>query len=257
MNSLRLDYLYRMIAAAVVILPMTAHAACKHSESGLWNYGGEIGLTHKVRMSLVFDGDGIRGLYFYATQLHDIRLTGRITDGTTIVLDESDALGKVVARFDGGFVEHDPRGKFGNSKLKCETIVGTWHRLDSAKKLPVYLSLDNISGGSLANRYGGKDDGLIHRGALRFQNAIKGGDRAMVASLIVYPIDVELSGRKKRLRGPRDLLASYDTIFSAKYRAAIANAIPWNMFVRDQGVMLGNGEVWFDADGKITALNNQ
>jgi hypothetical protein len=27
------------------------------------------------------------------------------------------------------------------------------------------------------------------------------------------------------------------------------------MFVRDQGIMLGNGEVWFGADGKVIALN--
>ena len=28
------------------------------------------------------------------------------------------------------------------------------------------------------------------------------------------------------------------------------------MFVRDEGAMLGNGWVWFGADGKATALNN-
>jgi hypothetical protein len=28
------------------------------------------------------------------------------------------------------------------------------------------------------------------------------------------------------------------------------------MFVRDVGAMLGSGQVWFGADGKVTALNN-
>jgi hypothetical protein len=29
------------------------------------------------------------------------------------------------------------------------------------------------------------------------------------------------------------------------------------MLARDQGIMLGNGEVWFSATGKAFALNNQ
>jgi len=28
------------------------------------------------------------------------------------------------------------------------------------------------------------------------------------------------------------------------------------MFVRDQDAMLGSGEVWFGADGRVTALSN-
>jgi hypothetical protein len=32
--------------------------------------------------------------------------------------------------------------------------------------------------------------------------------------------------------------------------------MPRNMFVRDQGVMLGSGQAWFDARGRVVALNN-
>ena len=60
----------------------------------------------------------------------------------------------------------------------------------------------------------------------------------------------------RRLRTPAERVAHYDAIFSDVCRAAIAQALPRNMFVRDQGVMLGKGEVWFNADGKVIALNH-
>ena len=32
--------------------------------------------------------------------------------------------------------------------------------------------------------------------------------------------------------------------------------MPRNMFVRDEGAMLGGGSVWFGADGKVIAFGN-
>jgi hypothetical protein len=59
-----------------------------------------------------------------------------------------------------------------------------------------------------------------------------------------------------RLKGPDELLVRYEVIFTPKYREAIAKGLPRNMFVRDEGAMLGSGEVWFGADGRVTALSN-
>lgn len=243
-----------------LLLPADAFAACTMKEPRwLWNYDGAIGDGDKypVRMTLIFNGEEVNGLYFYASQLRDIFLQGTIQNGTDIVLDELDSKGKVKARFEGKFVERDPRGKFGSSNLACEVMVGFWQKIDSSDRLPVYLSMSNGTMGGLTARYvtaGASDDELIHRNAYRFWNYVKQGNKKGVASLVAYPIDVSLPAGNKRLSGPADLIANYDAIFTPEYREAIASALPRNMFVRDQGIMLGRGVVWFGPDGKVITL---
>ena len=203
---------------------------------------------------LIISIEDNRGYTSYANQLKDIQLKGRITNGTNIVLDELDAAGKVVARFDGNFPDHN-----GNEKLECEVIVGTWRKLDTPETLPIYLSWHDSTDGTLKNRYGAagvRNDSLINQNALLFWNAVKHGDKNTVASFIAYPTKVSISGRMRRINSPKELTANYDAIFSPRYREAITNALPHNMFVNSQGVMLGNGEVWFGSDGKVKRLNN-
>lgn len=250
--------LNKLLAAALLLLPSTVFAACTTNEPNwLQNYDGTIGDNYKVRMTLVLAGDQVSGQYFYASQLRDIALKGTITNGIDIVLDELDAQGKTTARFEGKFAERDPKGRFGGSKLQCETIVGSWQKPGAGKSLPVYLSMESATSGALGHRYSAvdADDEVIHRQAYRFWDAVKRGDKKTVAAQIAYPIQVSLAGRKKPLRSPPELMANYDAIFTPRYRAAIVNAIPKNMFVRDQGIMLGSGEVWFRSDGKVIALN--
>jgi hypothetical protein len=207
---------------------------------------------------LTLTGGEISGLYFYSTQLKDIRLAGHVSDGRRIDLDELDVAGKVTARFEAEFPEHDPRGTF-RGTLHCEVMVGSWHRVDEAQKLPVYLSLDDGTAGTIGHRYavaGAQDDGLIHGNAFRFWHAVTTGDKTTVASLIAYPIKVHVAGKLKRILTSDELMSQYDAIFSPAYRKAISEAMPRNMFARDQGIMLGRGEVWFGADGRVIALNN-
>jgi len=143
--------------------------------------------------------------------------------------------------------------------LRCDVIVGSWHKIDAAQKLPVYLSLEDGAAGSLGHLYaiaGAQDDSLIHRNALRFWQAVTMGDKATVASLVDYPVKVHVAGALRTIRNRKELMSRYDAIFSPAYRKAISQAMPRNMFARDQGIMLGRGEVWFGADGRVIALNN-
>lgn len=251
-----------LILLLVLLLPAGSFAVCIKSEPNwLWNYEGAIGEGdgYRVRATLIFNGEQVSGLYFYASQLRDIKIQGVVKNGTDITLDELDVQDKVTARFEGRFVESDPRGKFRGSKLECEVIVGFWQKQGSADRMPIYLSMESGTAGSLTNRYinaGADDDELIHRNARRFWNYVKQGDKAGVASLVAYPVKVNLPSGMKRLRNSSELIANYDAIFSPRYREAVSKALPRNMFVRDQGIMLGNGEVWFGPDGKVISLNH-
>jgi hypothetical protein len=60
----------------------------------------------------------------------------------------------------------------------------------------------------------------------------------------------------KTIRNGEELMSRYGDIFSRPYQKAISEAMPRNMFARDQGIMLGRGEVWFGANGRVIALNN-
>lgn len=249
-----------LLTTFLAIVPTITIAVCtEDSPSWLRNYDGTIGEKYRVRMTLSIASGQVEGVYFYSTQLKDIEIKGRITDGTQIVLDELDSTGKATARFHGEFPERDPRGRYGSSKLQCEVIVGSWRKLDSAQELPVYLSLESATASTFGNRYaaaGAQSDELVHRRARQFWDAVKRGDQVTVASLIRYPITVAVPSGAKLIRGPKELIANYKAIFSPRYREAISNALPRNMFVREQGIMLGNGEVWFGPDGKVVALNN-
>lgn len=241
-------------------LPVSAMAVCKDDPAaGLRHYDGFLADKHRIRMSLVLDKGTVSGVYFYASQLKDIKLKGLLQGGKHLVLDEIDNNGKTTARFEGDFVERDPRGKFAESPLSCEVIVGTWQKLNATSSLPLYLSSDSIVGGSLAHRYeaaGVKDDEQVHQQAAKFWTAVKQGDKETVAVQISYPIKVNLAGKRQRLNGPQQLLVNYDKIFHPDFRQAIVSALPRNMFARDQGIMLGGGEVWFGPDGKVISLNN-
>ena len=83
--------LQRTLGLVLALLPAIAHAACiKTQPDWLWNYDGTIGDTLRVRMTLVLRGEQVDGMYFYASQLRDIPIKGKIANGTDIVLDELD-----------------------------------------------------------------------------------------------------------------------------------------------------------------------
>jgi hypothetical protein len=241
------------------VLPTLTWAACAKVQPGwLWNYEGHIDGQHRVRMTLVFGPGEITGVYFYASQLKDIALRGRMLGETRVVLEELDAAGQPTARFEAEFPEAAPQSKFGTSPLQCEVIRGTWRKIGADTALPVLLEMDGGTAGSLKSRYGAigvRDQEALHRNAQAFWRAVQRDDRVTAARLIRYPIRVDTTAGLRRYTAAEQLLADYERIFTPGFRQAIAQGLPRNMFVRDQGAMLGDGQVWFGADGRVMALN--
>ena len=242
-----------------LLVSVQAWAACTKVQPGwLWNYEGHIAGQHRIRMTLVFGQGEITGVYFYASQLKDIALRGRMLDATRVVLEELDAAGQPTARFEAEFPEAAPQSRFGSSALQCEVILGTWRKVGGDTALPVLLEMDGGTAGSVKSRYGAigvRDAETLHRNAQAFWRAVQRDDRRTAARLIRYPIRVDTTAGLRRYTAAEQLLADYELIFTAGFRQAIAQGLPRNMFVRDQGAMLGHGQVWFGADGRVTALN--
>lgn len=254
-------------ALALLALCCAGHGAalaeCVRVEPGrLWNYEGTIDDRLRVRMTLVFGATQLDGVYFYASQLRDIRLRGKIEHGRDLLLEELDPAGQVTATFTGTFPERDPGTRYGDSPLQCDVVVATWRKAGAAADapgLPVYLYSESSTAGSLGHRYGAigvADDEAVHRRSQAFWRAVKAGDRNTVVTLVRYPIEVRVGDRRRRINDAADLLEVYDRVFTPEFVAAIAAGLPRNMFVRDEGAMLGDGQVWFGASGKVIALNN-
>ena len=90
--------------------------------------------------------------------------------------------------------------------------------------------------------------------------AMTADDHAAIAAMVKYPLTVYSSaGRPATYRNAAALSANYTRVFTPEVKAAVAAAKPDDLFVRDQGVMIGNGEIWMNEIGgsmKIITVNH-
>ena len=85
-------------------------------------------------------------------------------------------------------------------------------------------------------------------------------DHAAIATMVKYPLTVYSSaGRPATYRNAAAISANYTRVFTPEVEAAVAAAKPDGLFARDQGVMIGNGEIWMKQIGgsmKIITVNH-
>jgi hypothetical protein len=246
-----------VLAAILVFAAGAAHAAC-HPEASLTIYSGTIGKS-VVRVALRLTNGPVEGRYAYAVSTADIPLRGNLdAGGKNLKLTEYDAADKPAATFTGTFKDSDPQFVNG-ARLNCEVVAGTWTPANGKPPLPFRLTEESSTSADFGHLYdvgGANGDEPVNRAAAAFRSAVLHDKREAVAHMIAYPIETQVSGKRTKIANPAALLAHYDGIFTAKFRATIAGDIPRLMFARDQGIMLGGGEVWFDETGKVKALNN-
>jgi outer membrane biosynthesis protein TonB len=80
----------------------------------------------------------------------------------------------------------------------------------------------------------------------QLQRAVRANDRDAVVGLIDFPLRVNAQGTSRTYRDAESVERDYDRIFTSKVRRAILRQRAAKLFVRDQGAMIGDGEVWFD-----------
>lgn len=81
----------------------------------------------------------------------------------------------------------------------------------------------------------------------QLQAAVRSNDTDRVIPLIDFPLRVNGPGGSRFYRDARSVERDFDRIFTPKVRRAILGQRADKLFVRDQGAMIGDGEVWFDA----------
>lgn len=96
----------------------------------------------------------------------------------------------------------------------------------------------------------------------KLKKAVAENDKEAVASMVEYPFKARINGKAVTVRDAAHFAADYDKVFTAKVKEAVANQTYPNLFANWQGVMIGDGEVWFSGIGnnntvvKITAVND-
>lgn len=240
-----------MIKAAALGLAMTlalsSSAGAEDPPKGLSTFGmsGKIG-AYPVGMQLTVRDhrDFVSGHYFYVKTLADIPLSGRV-EGDTLTLREPSG---------GAFRLH----LVTNASARGETLTfynstglaGTWTQ--GAKTLPVEIGFStSYDGPPRARHYEeitDEPDAVVEARAGQFLKAAVRGDRAAAAQAVSYPLRVN-GARPRTIRNKAELLARWDSIFTPSLVAALREAVPHEMFVRQGMAMVGDGVVWFDAKG--------
>ena len=80
----------------------------------------------------------------------------------------------------------------------------------------------------------------------QLQGAVRAGNRDGVIRLVRFPLRVNADGKSRTYRDAASVHADYDKIFTPTVRQAILHQKFDRLFGRDQGLTIGNGQVWFD-----------
>jgi hypothetical protein len=235
----------------------TAQAQLKNDSCN--EYRGMLGKNTQIGLSLLGKDQKLEGSYFYQRNLQDIPLSGQYTALRDIFLLEVDASNQPRGTFYLHFAEHDPHFQ-ALEPLQAEVLEGKWVSADGQTTYPVHLQIDHECTVAGSGRYavaGATSDELVEKNAKAFYDAVLAGKRTIAAKFVAYPATFFENGKLQRMVSSADFLRDYDQIFTTAFVAEIARGIPHHMFVNAQGIMLADGKIWFDADGKAKHFNNQ
>lgn len=91
------------------------------------------------------------------------------------------------------------------------------------------------------------------------QQSVVDDDEAGLAGMISYPISVNIDGTSTSIADEAEFASNFDDIVTADVKDAVASQNYENLFANWQGIMIGDGEVWFsmvDNAVKIITINN-
>lgn len=76
------------------------------------------------------------------------------------------------------------------------------------------------------------------------RRAVAQNNKEAVAKRINYPLSVYSNSKKRSILDQKQFIAEYDKIMTTEVKKALANQRLDELFIRDQGVMVGRGEIW-------------
>ena len=77
----------------------------------------------------------------------------------------------------------------------------------------------------------------------QLKQAVSASDKHALAKMMNYPLNVSAEGPS--VRTSSDFITHYDRIFTPHVISVVDKQTYGDLFVRDQGAAMGNGDVWF------------
>lgn len=74
---------------------------------------------------------------------------------------------------------------------------------------------------------------------------VKNNEKLKVASYVSYPLNVNKKDEKIKIKSKEEFIKNYDTIITEDVKKALLNQDVTKTFVNYQGVMVGDGQMWF------------
>lgn len=76
------------------------------------------------------------------------------------------------------------------------------------------------------------------------RRAVANNNKEAVAKRVSYPLIINSSSKKRSILNEKQFIAEYNTIITAKIKKALAAQRLDDLFIRDMGVKIGDGELW-------------
>lgn len=212
-------------------------------------FEGKIG-TQNICMAIYRDGDLLTASYITQNdQDSEIDLQGTIqTNTASFVLNSKDG-----ATFMGTIEPETQEGTL---------LQGTYTSATNGKDTEFALTLSHTIGNTYESRYpltsaNTKD---IEEFANKIKLYVTENNKTGLADLIAYPIKAVINGSKVSINNKKEFEQKYDDIINAEFKEKINTCYTKYLFSNYMGVMLGNGEIWFESlndNGlRVYAINN-
>ena len=211
-------------------------------------FEGKIG-TQNICMAIYRDGGLLTASYITQNdQNSEIDLQGTIQiDTASFVLNSKDR-----ATFMGTIEPETQEG----------TLIEGTYRSATNGDIEFTLTLSHTIGNTYESRYpltsaNTKD---VEEFANKIKLYVTENNKTELADLIDYPIKVAINGSKVSINNKKEFEQKYDDIINEEFKEKINNCYTKYLFSNYMGIMMGNGEIWFeslnDKGLRVYAINN-
>jgi len=208
-------------------------------------FEGNIG-TEKARMDIFRKDKEITANYITQNDNTEVNLTGTLDNQTLnlVIIENSKIFGTLT-----GTINSDG------------TISGKYDADGDDSNGTFSLSLVHSLGDTFETRYSGFNTEEVEAFAQKIKSDIVSDNVSEVSNRIDYPINVSINGVLTEIKSAQEFEQHYSEIISLDLKDKISGAYTRYLFSNFQGIMLGDGEIWFsEAEGKeglwIIAINN-
>ena len=185
----------------------------------------------------------------------------RIYGNYITVLDNTEVPVRGVIDDESLFLEFESVGKFSGTINDEGEISGDYESYNDDFNEIFSLRLDHYLGDTYETRYNGFNTEEVENFAEKTKSEIINDNIKKVGKLISYPINLYVNGVLTEIICAEEFEEHYSEIISVDFKSKIRNSYTRYLFSNFQGIMIGDGEIWFgdteDKDGLwIIAINN-